>query len=199
MTPAAKAPGPCARAALLESNKEDASSMQKEFFLLLVRIKAQPRDERQRLGWILEGLIVRLEELLQLGGTSTNRLYQSVLQPPLGGFTLTHPSATSLPLSRCAPVTGKMCLRREDIGTAVDIIWTPTLSARSAVSNIFCSRVVDTGRGKLSLGSLQKYYRLKTTYQHVMKDRLELQPQHGWLVGMVVSRNPDQCQVLVLF
>lgn len=30
-----------------------------------------------------------------------------------------------------------MCLRREDIGTTVDIIWTPTFSARSAVSNLF--------------------------------------------------------------
>lgn len=32
-------------------------------------IKAQAGDELQRSGWMVQGLIVRLEELLQLGGT----------------------------------------------------------------------------------------------------------------------------------
>lgn len=50
MTPAAKAPGPRARASLSESNKENVSAIQKEFFLLLVMIKAQPGEELQRLG-----------------------------------------------------------------------------------------------------------------------------------------------------
>lgn len=75
--------------------------------------------------------------MLHLGGISTDRLDQAVLQAPLGGFTLTHPCATSVALPRFAPATGKISLRREDIGTTVDIIWTPALFARSAVSKHF--------------------------------------------------------------